>query len=182
MGGVKEEWRDVPKWEGFYQVSDLGRVRSVDRVVQLSNRKCRYKGRLLRQKKIGLPGKDYWTVVFSRPGMRSPKNFKVHLLVLCAFVGPRPSPKHQGCHNDGDRFNNHYTNLRWGTPKENCADTIKHGRTTRGEKNTQATLTTSQVRAIRNDQRTQTVIAKDYGVSQTCVSKIKTRLRWGHIA
>ncbi len=50
----------------------------------------------------------------------------VHTLVCEAFHGPRPTPKHQVAHGDGDRLNNRASNLRWATPKENGADRIRH--------------------------------------------------------
>jgi hypothetical protein len=54
------------------------------------------------------------------------RNRYVHELVLIAFVGPRPSEKHEVLHGDGCRANNWLYNLRWGTVKENAADRERH--------------------------------------------------------
>lgn len=179
MNEEVEEWRDIPGWVGYYQVSNYGRVRSIDREVRLSNRTCFYRGRILRQKKSGQPGKNYYAVVLSCPD--NPKrDHKVHLLVLLAFVGPRPAG-YEGCHNDGDRFNNQLINLRWGTHQDNVQDMLKHGRSTKGELNPQSVLTEQDVRDIREDDRTQSTIAKEFGVSQTCISKVRRHARWQHV-
>lgn len=51
----------------------------------------------------------------------------VHRIVALTFIGVPPFAKSEVCHNDGNRRNNHYSNLRWGTRKENVADSIRHG-------------------------------------------------------
>lgn len=56
----------------------------------------------------------------------------VHRLVASAYLPPRPSPKHEIRHFDGDKTNNHHDNLRWGTRKDNADDRQRHGRTSRG--------------------------------------------------
>jgi hypothetical protein len=110
----------------------------------------------------------------------------VHQLVLEAFVGPKPSPKHQGAHWDGDLENNFVSNLRWATAKENIADKVRHGRVTRtsGEIDGMSKLTNDQVRKIRercSAGEVQHVVAVDYGVSQPTISDIMTRRSWGHL-
>ena len=50
------------------------------------------------------------------------------MLVLTAFTGPRPSARHQGCHNDGNPQHNARSNLRWDTPSSNALDAVRHGR------------------------------------------------------
>lgn len=66
------------------------------------------------------------------------KSFKVHALVASKFLEPRPTLQHEIRHLDGNRLNNHYSNLAWGTRKENADDREKHGHTSRGEKHSQA--------------------------------------------
>lgn len=72
----------------------------------------------------------------------------VHSLVAEAFIGPRPNGM-LCCHNDGNPLNNHYKNLRWGTPKENQADRKRHGTYHNGETIVQSKLTWEDVRYIR---------------------------------
>lgn len=79
-------------------------------------------------------------------------NRYLHRLVLEAFDGPCP-PDHECLHRDGNRLNNRRDNLRWGTRRENSADTAAHGRTLRGEKNLQAKLRESDVHLIHEIKR-----------------------------
>lgn len=72
-----------------------------------------------------------------------------HAAVALAFIGPKPSPKHEVCHNDGSKSNNHFSNLRWGTRKENHQDLKRHGTSLIGEKNGRAKLTEENVNEIK---------------------------------
>ena len=144
-----EEWRDVPGWEGWYQVSSQGRVRSVDRTITQRSRwgeQTRVmKGRILR------PGKcsnAYLSVFFSRPGVQSKQNQLVHRLVAIAFLGDPPL-HHEVCHMNGDRTDNRVVNLRWDTRQGNIADKLIHGTDNRGEKNSQSKLSKEDVLNIR---------------------------------
>lgn len=121
-----EEWRDVPEWEGYYQVSNLGRVRSVPRVVIKPVRgtdvRKQVRSRFLRQTKK-LTKHGYLVVTFSRCGKT--KTFAVHILVLIAFRGPSIHGQ-VSRHLDGNRFNNRLTNLEWGTQTQNMHDRVFH--------------------------------------------------------
>lgn len=115
-------WLPVPGWEGNYEVSDEGDVRSLDRVVTLPNgQKRSYKGKLLKPtvNRLGYP-----MVVLSRPGEQ--RTMKVHRLVLTAFVGPCPDGM-EACHNNGDRGDARLENLRWDTHSNNQYDRRRHG-------------------------------------------------------
>jgi NUMOD4 motif/HNH endonuclease len=110
--GTAERWRPIPGQPG-YEVSDHGRVRSLDRVVLRSDgQQRRYKGK---PRRPAARGKGHLWIEF-REGARS-----VHSMVLEAFVEPRP-PGMWGCHEDDDPTNNHLPNLRWATPVDNHAD------------------------------------------------------------
>ena len=158
-----EKWLDVIDFEGIYEVSNHGNVRSLK------------SGKF---KKITI---DKTT---NRPFLNIWKNNKqsvvrIHKLVLEAFVGKKPQGM-ECCHNDGNPFNNHIDNLRWDTPKNNHADKVKHGTTNRGERCGTAKLTLDQVNAIRKDDRLQRIIAEEYGVRQSLISRIKNGVRWQH--
>lgn len=113
-----EHWRAVPGYEGSYEVSDLGRVRSLDRI---TDRGRRWRGRMMTT--CPLPN-GYLIVTLWRDGcQRSPL---VHRLVLAAFVGPAPDDT-EALHGDGDRTNNRLVNLSWGTHSENAQDQLAHG-------------------------------------------------------
>ena len=120
----EEIWVDIPEYEGLYQVSDQGRVRSLDRVVMCAGAVkgtylSRKKGRLLRP---GPSNYGHLSVVLGRRNTRM-----VHDLVLRAFIGSPPD-KHECCHNDGNPADNRLENLRWGTRGENILDAVKQGR------------------------------------------------------
>lgn len=118
-----ERWRPVPDWPG-YEVSDLGRVRSLDRVVRTSAGDKRYRGRVLRAARGTASPRAM--VVLSRPGEQ--RSHYVATLVLAAFVGPRPSGGYDACHNNGDPTDDSLGNLRWDTHAENMRDVARHGR------------------------------------------------------
>jgi hypothetical protein len=158
-----EEWRDVVGYAGIYEVSNFGNVRT-------------YKTHAIKKQTV----KDG----DNRPYLGLWKNNKQkicrpHKLVMEAFVGMRPKGM-ECCHNDGNPQNNHLNNLRWDTPKNNQADRVKHGTTNRGEQCGTAKLTLEQVRAIRQDDRLQRIIAAEYGVKDNTISRIKSGKRWIH--
>ena len=171
---MQEVWKAVPGYEGRYEVSDLGRVRSLDRaVICMGEIKGSYvslrKGRVLRP---GPSNYGHLSVVLGRGKTRM-----VHELVLRAFVGDPPD-KHECCHNNGVSTDNRLSNLRWGTRSENNVDAVKHG--TRGK------LTAGQVVQIRIRLKTcrhgeQTEIAKEYGVSLCTINSIKFGRIYKHV-
>lgn len=117
-----EVWRTVPGWDGYYEVSDQGNVRSVDRVVP--NRPgvtMMRRGRLLKP----TPSHDgYAEVWLSRDNKRT--YARVSRLVAEAFHGPCPDGM-ECRHIDGDKSNNTAENLAWGTRSENTYDKVRHG-------------------------------------------------------
>lgn len=122
-----EEWRPVVGWEGYYEVSDHGRVRSVDRVVSCGGgRTRRHFGRIL--KEGNHRGKYAYVNLSRKDGTRTQraKTRYVHQLVLEAFVGPCPRGM-ETCHADDDGFNNHLSNLRWDTSSQNAYDIVRNG-------------------------------------------------------
>lgn len=134
-----ELWKDIPEWEGRYQVSDRGRVRSLtahgDRLPEPRLRK-------LSHDRYGYP-----TCALSvRHAVV--KTYCVHRLVLLAFVGPRPHGL-QTRHLDGDRTNNRLSNLVYGTPLENQADKNSHGTHVRGCEKYNAKLSAEDIEWIK---------------------------------
>jgi hypothetical protein len=109
----------------------------------------------------------------------------VHHLVLEAFVGPRPKGA-QCCHDpDRNPANNALSNIRWGTPKENYADAVKHGTSTRGEKNYKAKMTADLVRGLRADHATGKftfkALGRKYGITAAGAHHIVCRRSWKHV-
>lgn len=122
---MSEQWRPVPGYEGFYEASDRGRVRSLDRI-QAFTYKRRTLDRLVagRVLKTSPSTGGYRQVTLSRE--RHKRQFLVHRLVLNTFVGPLPDGM---CtrHLNGDPADNRLVNLAYGTQSENMKDKVAHG-------------------------------------------------------
>jgi NUMOD4 motif/HNH endonuclease len=174
---LNEEWQPVVGYEGYYTVSNLGRVRSEQRYVtnNKDGGKRLVRSLILKQQK-DING--YFVVCLYTSQKR--KVCRVSILVAQAFVGPRPIGL-DVCHNDGNRANNLASNLRYDTRKGNMADALAQGTTCKGEKHGLSRLTEHQVRWIRQDPRTLDTIAHEYGISFQHVSQIKRRIRWQHV-
>jgi hypothetical protein len=130
----------------------------------------------------GKTSSGYSQVHLYEKGKRTPKY--VHTLVAEAFIGPRPSYRHQCCHNDGDKTHNCAANLRWDTIAGNAKDIVKHG-TQKGEKNPQSKLSAEDVLRIREMRKqgvSGTRIAKMFGLShRNHVYDVATGKLWSHI-
>jgi hypothetical protein len=114
---MNERWLPIAGYEGLYEISDHGRIRSLDRVMRDGRR---HKGKLLKTTMAG----DRLNVSLSRDGVK--RTLHVHRGVLDTFVGPCPDGM-ECCHNDGDPGNCAVSNLRWDTHSANIFDQVKHG-------------------------------------------------------
>ena len=114
-----ENWKEIAGTDGWYEVSDLGRVRSWYKPGRATGR--RSEPRILRPTPNGNGYPMVWLCVEKE---RIPT--LMHTLVLEAFVGPRPAGM-ECCHADGDPANNMLTNLRWDTHSANLRDAVTHG-------------------------------------------------------
>ena len=121
---MNEIWIPIPGWEGSYEVSDQGRVRSLDRVVMRRNGiPMRRAGALMNPCTAGRT--KHQRISLSDSGRRY--NAWVHRLVLEAFVGPAPDGMHC-CHANDIAEDNRLENLRWDTPRSNREDSVRNGR------------------------------------------------------
>lgn len=174
-----EEWRPIPRWEGFYEASNLGRIRSVDREVTGGWGKPRTApGKVLRQQPND---RSYAHVILKRESKSTKRG--VHRLVCMAFYGVPASHMHVN-HIDGDPSNNRVENLEWCDASHNMLHSYRTGlNSSEGEKNSQAKLTADKVRAIRRlaGSHSCASIARRYGISHSSVSMIVARKRWGHV-
>lgn len=118
-----EEWRDIPGWEGFYQISTNGEVRSLPREVRRGRQTLHLRGRMLRQSSDVYPRVTLYDGSTDRKSTR-----KVHRLMALTFLGSPPPGADRVCHNDGNPRNNHISNLRWDNQSGNMLDRTRHGR------------------------------------------------------
>lgn len=165
-----EEWRAIPGYEG-YEVSSLGGVRRVAA------------GRGTRAGRLITPTPDAGgRLVFnaSRNGKR--KQFKVHVAVALAFIGPRPDGK-EVAHWDGDQANNKLSNLLYATPVENNRHKARHGAQPLGEKIWNAALTEKAVKWLRENHGVipQAEMARVLGVHVMTVNQAIHRRTWKHV-
>lgn len=172
-----EIWKKIPNFED-YEVSNLGRVRSIDRQIIMKNRWGQYSAKTIKGK-ILRPGwhsksHPYPQVMLGRNNCR-----RVHNLVALAFLGEKPSPDHIVLHRDGDCTNCRVENLMYGTQRDNQIDRFAHG--THYGKMAGSKLSESQVLEIKSrllKGESQDSIAKSFGVTQSTISHIKTLRDW----
>jgi len=179
MSPKSEVWLPVVGWEDLYEVSNVGRVRSLDRTEAFVGRWGRpvsraKRGRVL----VSRPGR-YPRVSLYREGRGVDR--RIHTLVLEAFIGPRPAG-FDGCHNNGDPQDNRVGNLRWDTRTGNMQDANRHGTfRVAGEDNPASKLTADDVRTIRESADTGASLANRLGVSQASVSNVRRGRTWGSV-
>ncbi len=171
-----EQWRPIGGLEGRYEVSDLGRVRS------LLNNRCNVRA-VPRLRRLRRRPADGYVDFVAKIGRRS-THYLVHRLVLEAFVGPCPSGM-ECAHENGDNGDNRLENLRWATPKENTADRDAHGTTPRGERNKRAKLTSAIVTTVRRRWMaggvTISALSREYEVSRPVIKGIVVGRSWRHV-
>lgn len=169
-----ELWKAVPDFEGMYEVSNLGRVKSLARTIMRSNgKKQTINERLLR---TFTDDQGYARASLSDENHRQ-HLIQVHQLMMLAFKGPCPEGM-QVRHLNGRAKVNKLFNLRYGTFSENQLDRIAHGTDMRGEKHWLAALTNSQVRRIKKKLKSHykgmcLEIAAEYDVSVGIIRSIK---------
>lgn len=178
-----EEWRDIPGYEGRYQASSLGRIRSS------RNWKRSIAGHVLAP---GANPDGYLFVTLWRGAIEKGKGWRVHRLVALTFIGPCPKGL-QVNHIDCDPANNRPGNLEYVTCRENIHHAKRLGRLKRrigpnparqGDKSPSAKLTSDDVLTIRQSLLNGvkgTVLAERYGVTSAAITSIKLGKSWTYL-
>lgn len=172
---MQEIWHSVVGYEGLHEVSNMGRVKSMGRTTRTGQV---FPPRML-VCSIDRGGAGYRFTRLSLDGVV--KKVNVHVLVLEAFVGARPTPKHQCCHGDGDRGNARLSNLRWDTPKANSADRMLHGTDGRGERAANAVLDSEMVSWIRDSHQSSLKLAPILGIASSTIRAVRIGQNWSHL-
>jgi hypothetical protein len=143
-----EIWLPIKNYENYYEVSSLGRVRSVERTVKQYSKNGLTYQRVMKSKLITpvKDSKDRYMYVHLSNGIA--KHFSIHSLVLKAFVG-EPKQLQECCHLDGNCKNNRLDNLRWDSHLNNEKDKELHNRVYKGESHHNTSLTVDQVKLIK---------------------------------
>jgi hypothetical protein len=183
----EEQWMPIAGWEHVYEVSSLGRVK------RISEGHCTRPGRVLRT--CNNPDRDvYPMVTLCNKGVRHPA--AVHGLVAAAFIGPRPDGAVVN-HKDGNKKNNHVSNLEFVTPRENSIHAAKTGllNPPRGSRSGWNTKRSAMLRSVRrrakldedkvsdileslqNGQSPKS-LAEKYGVDRSTISYVKRGHTW----
>jgi HNH endonuclease/NUMOD4 motif len=174
---MTEEWRPVVGREKEYEVSDLGRVRSLERTIvyvrEGKERTRRGAQRIL----VPMIYAGYPAVQLGRRNSRY-----IHHLILEAFVGPRPAGM-ECRHLDGNELHCNRSNLAWGTVRENAQDRARHGTQPRGERVYGAKLTPCSISEIKSQLgiRSHREIGEMYGVGREAITKIANGRNWRHL-
>lgn len=178
------EWRQVVGFEGIYEVSSSGDVRSVDRLDPAGRRR-------LGQMRIPQVGKRGYPVINLR---KDGKTFskKVHHLVALAFIGPPPGPfgyasgQFEVNHKDGNRLNPSVDNLEYCTRSGNITHAFRTGlMNTVGIRNGRAKLDDASVAEIRRRYKAGGIsipsLATEFGVSKSAVGYVVQGATWRHV-
>lgn len=170
---VHEIWRPIKDYEGFYEVSNLGRLKSLERT------DCKGQHRKERILKQGLDTDGYTLIILSKDRVRSTK--KPHRLAAQAFI-PNPHNLPQINHIDGVKTNNHVTNLEWCDTSHNIKHALRVGLHPEiAETHKWATLSNTQVLRIFNDPRRNVDIAREMCINPLIVGRIKSGYKWSSI-
>lgn len=169
---MRERWKPVAGFVGLYEVSNLGRVKSL-------KKPGNYKERIL----VPLRG-EYLNVVLVDGTRR--KVMRLHRLVAQHFLGAKPGQGHVH-HKNGNKHDARAANLRWVTPRENQLDAYAKGlKTSLGENNSRAVLTEREVRLLRflkakHPDLSSTVVASFYGLHPQTILEMWRMRRWKHV-
>jgi hypothetical protein len=165
-----EQWRDVPGFEGRYQVSDQGRVKTF----------CRHaEGRIMHPT---LLSSGYLQACLTSPNGAQVR-YRLHRLVALVFI-PNPDNLPEVDHLDCDKQNCAAANLEWVTSQENMRRAAQNGLMLRGEKNHKARLTAADVSVIRGDALAGVgvrALAARYGVHRNTIGLILSGRNGSHV-
>lgn len=183
---LTEEWRDVKGYEGYYQVSNLGRVKGLDRWITRNGRQRFQLGIIL---ELQYTQKGYTIVRLHKDNVG--KTIQVHILVAQAFLPPCPGEI--GCkpgfyqldHDNEIKNDNRPENLKWILFEDHLKKSLTSENfkklNRKGSANSRSKLTERDVKNIRQDYRPASEIAKDYNICETIIHRIIANKLWRHV-
>ena len=183
---LTEYWLDILNYEGYYQVSNYGNVRSLDRIIKDKNGRTQtIKGKVL---KLRINSGGYYCVGLSKNGNKA--TFSVHQLIAQAFI-PNPENKRTVNHINGIKTDNNLSNLEWATYSENLVHAYDCGLRSPvslesvGQKNYKRKLKPEQVieikRLLEAGGLTHKEIATKFNVARSTIAGIKLGRSWRYL-
>jgi hypothetical protein len=176
---MKEIWKDIKGYEGFYQVSNLGQIKSLDRKV--CNSLGIYKTYFGTKLSPSIDKNGYLIIHLSTPNIK-PKNYKVHRIVAFAFLD-LVEGKEEINHIDGIKKNNNVTNLEWCNSSENKKHAFKLGlRNNKGENgpNKLSKKNAYDIKYLLKEKKV-SELSKIYNISEATIYAIRKNKIWPHI-
>lgn len=181
MDNTKEEWKPVVGYEKFYECSNLGRFRSLPKVINGRWGTACYKGRVVKTMKSSSNGYGLLSLVSDTRKL----TVRSHRFIAKTWI-PNPDGKPYINHIDCDKMNNRIDNLEWVTAKENTAHIIKLGRFNplRGEAAINSKLKDTDIPMIRDlysEGFYQREIGALFGVTRSVINAIIVGKSWTHV-
>ena len=179
---MNEIWKDIKGYEGYYQISNCGRVKSLERTAIA---KCNSIRRVPEKILSICNDKDGYNIITLTKNSKK-KTFKIHRLISQYFIR-NPKNKPEVNHKDGNKQNNNINNLEWATESENTTHAHKIGLIDeKGEKNPNSKLSKNQVIQIKKELKTPywgigVSLAKKFNVSVGMIKDINVNRTWKHI-
>jgi hypothetical protein len=177
-----EQWKPIAGYEGLYEVSDLGRIKGLEKKAWNGNSFIKIRERIL---KVFVNKSGYIHVSIYKD--KKQKSFYVHRLVAESFVD-NPENKPTVNHKNGIKQDNRCFNLEWSTYSENNQHSYDFGlkKRPKGELSVKTKFTNEKVLAVRRLYRmrpnlNKAALSRRLGVCESCVSNILSRKRWNHI-
>ncbi len=176
----KEIWENILNYEGFYQISNLGNVRSLDRFITINNKLSFKKGKIM---VVSENNKEYKQISLSKNNKL--KTFKIHRLIALAFI-PNPNNYPYVNHIDGNKKNNNIINLEWCTAQMNIKHAYDMGlmNAPKGKNSGASKLKDEDILNIfilNKEGLGHRKIAKIYNISRVAIKIVLQRKSWRHI-
>jgi hypothetical protein len=175
---MEELWKPIKNYEGYYAVSNLGRIKSLKRTIQPVSKSGKvHNSYEIKEKflKLAKNSEGYLTANLCKNGSR--KTVKVHVVVALAFLGERPKSC-VICHGEKGKLNNAVFNLRYDTLEANEKDKIR-------DKTSQHIFSPEKILEIRRLHTQSKLpyarIASMYNVDSNCIRKIILRISYKHV-